>query len=99
MFEDVTQHIGVLSVSLHFPAPQSLKEKRVILRGLRDRIRAKFNVSIAELDGHNKWQVALAGFVMIGNDTAYIDSCLQNILSHIEQCGNIQLCDHRMEFR
>lgn len=98
MIQDFTQHIGILSVSVHIPASQSLKEKRMVLKSLKDRVRSKFNVSIAELDREDKWQVATLGVAMIGNDQPYIDSCLQNILSLMEKCDGFVICEQRIEF-
>lgn len=98
MIQEATQHIANLTVSVHIPAAQSLKEKRMILRSLKDRVRKKFNVSIAELDGQDKWQVATLGFVMTGSDNRHVDSSLQNLLSFIEGFNGLELCEHEIEF-
>ena len=98
MIEDYTQHLGVLSVAVHIPAAQSLKEKRSVLKSLKDQVRKKFNVSVAELDGQDKWQVATLGFAMINSDNRYLDSCLSNILSFVEGFGRLDVCDHSVEF-
>ena len=98
MIENYTQHLGVLSVAVHIPAAQSLKEKRSVLKSLKDQVRNKFNVSIAELDGQDKWQVATLGFAMINSNNRYLDSCLANILAFIEGFGRLDVCDHDIEF-
>jgi len=98
MIEDVTIHLAVMTVSVHIPMAQSLKEKRMVLRSLKDRVRAKFNVSISELGGQDKWQVATLGFSMIGSDGKHVDRSLQNLLSFIESFGNLDLCDHHIDF-
>ncbi|HOW36616.1 MAG TPA: DUF503 domain-containing protein [Candidatus Omnitrophota bacterium] len=98
MIDECTHHIGVLYVSLYMPLPQSLKEKRTILKSLKDRVRLKFNVSIAEIGGQDKWQVATLGIAMIGNDQRYVDSCLSNIISFIESMGQVQISDHQISF-
>lgn len=98
MIDECTHHIGVLYVSLFIPLPQSLKEKRMILKSLKDKISLKFNVSIAEIGGQDKWQVATLGVAMIGNDQRYMDSCLSNILSFIESVGQVQIADHQVSF-
>ena len=71
-----TTHIGLLYVDLFIPDAQSLKDKRQALKSLKDKVRNQFNVSVAELDGQDKWQVATLGFVMLGNDNRYIDGNL-----------------------
>ena len=55
VIQDHTQHLGVLTVSIHIPNAQSLKEKRFVLKSLKDKLRRNFNVSVAELDGQDKW--------------------------------------------
>ena len=99
MIDPVTRHIGVLSVAIHIPASQSLKDKRMVLKSLKDRLKSKFNVSVAELDGQDTWQRSTLGIVMIGNDNRYLDSTLQNVLSYIESFGECEICDHTIEFR
>ena len=98
MIEDHTQHLGVLCVSIHIPDAQSLKQKRFVLKSLKDKVRRKFNISIAELDGQDKWQVSTLGFAMISSDHRHIDSCLQNILSSLDRFGGLVVCDHSIEF-
>ena len=98
MISDHTRHIGVLLVDLYIPSSQSLKDKRMVLKSLKDKVRGKFNVSIAELDREDKWQIAALGVSMIGNDQRYIDSCLQNILSYMESMDGAQISDHHIEF-
>lgn len=98
MIQDHTRHIGILTVSLHIPSAQSLKMKRAVLKSLKDRIRSKYNVSIAELDGQDKWQVAVLGVVMINADNRYLDGCLNDVLSFVENFNGAILCDHKIEF-
>jgi uncharacterized protein YlxP (DUF503 family) len=98
MINDITEHLGILTVSIHIPHAQSLKEKRMVLKSLKDRIRSQFNVSIAELGDQDKWQTAILGVAMIGNDNRYIDSTLQNILSFMEAIDTFNICEHDIAF-
>ena len=95
---DVTTHVGILYVELFIGSAQSLKDKRSVLGSLKDRIRCKFNVSVAELDGHDKWQVCTMGLTMIGTDNRYIDSTLQNVVSFIEGNPLVEICGHEIQF-
>ncbi|OGX07641.1 MAG: hypothetical protein A2Z88_10600 [Omnitrophica WOR_2 bacterium GWA2_47_8] len=95
--KDLTQHIAVLYLDFHIPEAQSLKDKRQVLKSIKDKVRREFNVSVAELDGQDKWQVGTLAFAMIGNDGRYIDSCLQNIVSLVERNDGIQICEQRLE--
>ena len=98
MMDDHTHHIAVLLVSLYIPSSQSLKDKRMVIKSLKDKVRSRFNVSISELDQEDKWQTATVGISMIGNDKRYLDSCLKNILSYIESMNGAEISDHQIEF-
>jgi len=98
MIPDHTRHMGTLTVSLYLPSAQSLKDKRMVLKSLKDRIRGQFNVSIAELDGEDKWQTAICGLVMIGNDQRYLNSTLSHILSFIESNRDLEVSDYEISF-
>ncbi|MCD4781173.1 MAG: DUF503 domain-containing protein [Candidatus Omnitrophica bacterium] len=95
---DVTAHFGILYVDLFIGSAQSLKQKRMVLRSLKDRVRQKFNASISELGGQDKWQVCTLGIAMIGSDKRHMDACLQHILSFIVSYHAVDICQHDIEF-
>lgn len=96
--EEGAGHIGLLSVRVFIGEARSLKDKRAVLRRLKDRVRSSFNVSVAELAGQDKWQVAQIGFVMIGNERAQIESTLQAILNLMDSYHPVEICEHNLEF-
>lgn len=98
MIPDHTQHLGVLAVAVHIPAAQSLKEKRFVIKSLKDKVRHQFNVSVAELDGQDKWQTATLGFAMLNNDRRHVDQCLAHVLSFVEGFNGLVVCDSAVEF-
>lgn len=69
--------VGAFHVEIHLPEAHSLKEKRAVIRGLKDRLRSRFNVSVAELGGQELWQRALVGVVAIGPDRVYLEGLLE----------------------
>ena len=95
---DVKNHIAILRIDFHIPSAQSLKDKRMVLKSLKDRIRNEFNVSVCELDGLDKWQVGTIGCAMLGNDTRYINQCLENIVSFAKRHNGLEICEHQIEF-
>jgi uncharacterized protein len=97
MIKDTTQHLAVMTVSIHIPSSQSLKDKRMVLKSIKDKIRAQFNVSVAELGDLDKWQVSILGFAMLSSDQPRIDSAFQNILSFLEGVGTFNLCEHQID--
>jgi uncharacterized protein YlxP (DUF503 family) len=76
--------VGLLSIELHLPGSRSLKDKRMVLRGIKDRLR-KFNVAVAEIDHHDLWQRAGIGVVTISTTNAHADQELAAVVSEIER--------------
>jgi uncharacterized protein YlxP (DUF503 family) len=76
--------IATLIIHLHIPGCSSLKEKRGHIKPLISRLHREFNVSAAEMDLQDKWQEAVIGCAMIGNDRAFLESALQNVARWVE---------------
>lgn len=76
--------VGLLSVDLHFPAARSLKNKRAVLRSVKDRLR-KLNVSIAEVEHQNLWQRAKLDIIAIATTRDGVDRSLEIVISEIER--------------
>ncbi len=89
--------IGVLRLELFIQASQSLKEKRFIVKSVKDRIRNKFNVSIAEVDHLDKWQLAGLGIALVTNERRLIDSSFEEIRKSIEFRGDVEITSQQME--
>ncbi len=77
--------IGLLTLEIHIPDARSLKDKRQVLRSLKDRLRSRFNVAVAELDHQETWQRAEVGIVSISNDAAHLEQSLRAVLDEAEQ--------------
>jgi uncharacterized protein YlxP (DUF503 family) len=89
--------IGSLQVELFLPACGSLKEKRMILKGLKERIRNQLNVSSAEVDYLDKWQRGVLGFASVANTEARAREVLENTVKMIERDGRVQIIDQLLE--
>jgi uncharacterized protein len=76
--------VGLLSVELHLPEAHSLKEKRMVLRRVKERVK-KFNVAISETDHHDLWQRAALGVVTISTTTVAAERELSAVLDEIER--------------
>ncbi len=68
--------IGVLVLQIHLPDSHSLKDRRNALRRLKDRLRSKYNVAIAEMNEEARWQYAEIGIAAIGRDAVYLRGLL-----------------------
>jgi hypothetical protein len=71
--------IAFLTLDLRIEAAHSLKDKRQVLRSVKDRLRASFNVSVAELDASNLWNSATIGVVSISDSRDYLDGLMKNV--------------------
>jgi uncharacterized protein YlxP (DUF503 family) len=72
-------HVGVLRLVFHIPHARSLKEKRSVVRRFRDRVRAKFDVSIAEVEAQDLHQKAVFGVAVVSGDAAVCDAILEQV--------------------
>ena len=73
--------LAVLHLDLHIPGAGSLKEKRKYVKGFKDRVRHRFNVSVAETDGHEQYRRAHLAIAMVGVDRRYVEGALQQIVN------------------
>ena len=90
--------IGVLTLDLDIPAANSLKEKRMVVNRVRDRVRAKFNVAIAEVDENEVWNRAVLGVVTVSNEQVYCNQVLDKVVDLVETIRDCNLEDYSMEF-
>jgi uncharacterized protein YlxP (DUF503 family) len=89
--------VGLLSIELHIPHAQSLKEKRMVLRRLKDRLQ-KFNVAVSEVDHHDLWQRAGLGVVTISTTTEHVERELAAVADEIERIEPGLITRREMEF-
>ena len=94
---DVNPHVGVLLIELLVSESQSLKDKRRVLKSLKDRISNKFNVSVAEVGALDKWQRSILGVSLIANDAKFVDSCLQKVAELVNGEAGVQVTELRLE--
>jgi uncharacterized protein YlxP (DUF503 family) len=89
--------VGLLSIELFIPGAHSLKEKRMVLRGVKDRLR-RFNVAVAEVEHQDLWQRAALGVVTIAGSEALASRELQGVLDEIERVEPGLVSRSEMEF-
>ena len=77
--------VGLLTLELHIPDAQSLKDKRQVLRSLKDRLRREFNVAVAELEHQDTWQRSVVGIVTISNEEKHLREVLQKVLDEADR--------------
>lgn len=89
--------IGTARIELHIPGVNSLKGKRQIIKSIKERVRNRFNVSIAEVEKQDLWQRATLGLACVANDKAQANRILSKIIHFIEQDKNVSLTDYEIE--
>jgi uncharacterized protein YlxP (DUF503 family) len=89
--------IGLLTLEIHIPDAHSLKDKRQVLRSLKDRLRHKFNVAVAELDHQDTWQDSVVGVVTLSGTAAHVQKSLRTVLADAERQLGRDLVDHDIE--
>ena len=90
--------VGVLTLEIQLPYAHSLKEKRAVLNRMRDRLRARFNVAVAELDHQDTWQRSLVGVVALSADEKHLEESLQLVFAESERLLGRDLIGHQTEF-
>ncbi len=74
--------IGVLTLEIHVEHSHSLKEKRHVVKSLKDRLRERFNVSVAEIDHLDSWQNSVIAAVTVSGDRVHAEQVLQAVEAH-----------------
>ncbi|MBN8226467.1 DUF503 domain-containing protein [Corallococcus macrosporus] len=77
--------VGVARLTLQIPESASLKSKRQVLRRVTDRVKARFNVAVAEVDDQDLWQKASVALAVVGNERPHVDEQLEKIIHFIEE--------------
>ena len=76
--------VGAAAVEIHIHGSQSLKSKRGIVRSITQRVRNRFNLSVAEVGGQDTWQLAVLGMATVGSDRQRVRGLLEQVLAFIE---------------
>ncbi len=87
--------VGIARLTLFIPASHSLKEKRMVLRRVKDRVKQKFNVAIAEVEENDVWQRAVLGIALVGNDRRFVDGALDEVVRFVR--GEVEVTNAERE--
>jgi uncharacterized protein len=89
--------VGVLELRLAIRQAQSLKDKRQVIRSLRDRIRHEFNVSVGEVDEMDLRQTAVLGVTLATNDRVFADQVLAKVVDYVRRSPGAELVKYEIE--
>ncbi len=89
--------IGTCCVQLYLPESGSLKSKRQFLKSIKDKVRNKFNVSIAEIKDNDLWQRATLGISTVANDRRFTNEILSKVVKQIQSENGVEVLDYQIE--
>ena len=89
--------IGILTISLSIPEARSLKDKRSVLRSLKDRILNKMNVSVAEIGDQDTWRFSEMAFVTVGANHEIVQKRVSEISTFVRSNPRYVVMDLRTE--
>ena len=85
--------VGVCRLTVLVAYSHSLKQKRGAVRKIKDRVRAKFGLDVAEVGGLDTWQRAVLGFSVVANDRRHVDSVMERVVQFVGDTGVGELTD------
>jgi uncharacterized protein len=89
--------VGLLTLELHIPDAKSLKDKRQVVRSLKDRLRKHFNVAVAEMEYQDVWSRAIIGVVTLSTAEQHVEESLQLVLEDASRQLGRLLVNHVVE--
>ena len=91
-------NVGVCKISLRLPENLSLKGKRQVVKSVTSRIRSKFDLSVAEVDDHELWQLATIGICCISNDRRHTNQVLSKVVDFVTNGRfDVEILDYEIE--
>ena len=91
-------NVGVCRISLRLPENLSLKGKRRVLKSITTRVASKFNVSVAEVDDHDLWQLATLGICCVSNNGRHTNEVLSKAVDFIADSRfEVEILDYEIE--
>jgi hypothetical protein len=89
--------VGTLKLRFVLRESHSLKDKRRVIKSLKDTLANKFNISVAETDEQDVWQTAVLGIAAVGTDTPFVQSVLTQVVNYVSYFGGVELIDQQQE--
>jgi len=90
--------VGILTIKLRLPENLNLKGKRQVVKSIVQRVRDRFNVSIAEVEDQDLWQLATLGVASVANSGPHVNECLSKVVDFIARSHlEAELLDYEIE--
>lgn len=91
--------VGIVRIELHLPAARSLKDKRQVVQGLKERIRQRVRAAVAEVDHQELWQRAALGVAVVSGEAHQVDELLQSVRRLVDDTPGAELLDWQVDQR
>lgn len=89
--------VGVCHLDVIIPANHSLKGKRQVIKKIIDRVKNRFNISIAEVGDNELWQRSQLGMSLVGNDRKFVNSYLDRVVNFVEAMNIVDIAHSELE--
>ena len=89
--------VGTLEVDLVIRGSRSLKARRRVLNSLKDRIRSKFNVSVADVGEQDTWQRSVLGVAVVANDRRFVNEVLSKVQNLVESDSRVEIVEQHLD--
>jgi uncharacterized protein YlxP (DUF503 family) len=89
--------VGICHLDVIIPENRSLKGKRQVIKRIIDRVKNRFNISIAEVGDNELWQRSQLGMSLVGNDRQFVNSSLDRVVNFIEAMNIVDIAHSELE--
>ena len=89
--------VGVLQVEVTVPDAMSLKDKRRVIKSIKDRIAHAHNVSVAEVGALDEHRRCILGMAMVSNDSRYVEGALSKLVDFVKMVPQVSLVDYQID--
>jgi hypothetical protein len=89
--------VGIARLTLFLGASHSLKDKRMVLRRIKDRVKQKFNAAIAEVEDNDVWQRGVLGLAVVGNDRRFVESALDEVIRFVRGEAEVTSAERELQ--
>jgi uncharacterized protein len=90
-------HVGILSLTLSINDAMTLKDKRRLVKSLKDRLSHRFNISVAEVGSLDRIRTGELGVAMVSNDVAHVNAALDQVVNYVRNDADLVLDDYSIE--
>jgi len=91
-------NVGICRIKLHISDSQSLKDKRRVVKSISSRLRGRYNISVAEVDDQDLWQLVTLGIACVSNNNKHVDEILSKVMNFIvNNYPELEIVDHGID--